>query len=115
MANIIRAAIVAAACLYLFTAGLMTQAQNAGAANDRVETIATLPSSANTENIAQGADGSFYVTGLPDRILYKISPNARVENLYTAPALSAFVAVATKTVDLFLVVVQPAYLRPTTL
>src|SRR5438477_13180403 len=80
MANIIRAAIVAAACLYLFTAGLVTQAQNAGAANDRVETIATLPSSANTENIAQGADGSFYVTGLPDRILYKITPNGRVEN-----------------------------------
>src|SRR5437667_3864473 len=93
MANIIRAAIVAAACLYLFRAGLVTQAQNAGAANNRVETIATLPSSANTENIAQGADGSFYVTGLPDRVLYKISPSGRGEHLYTAFSLSTFLGV----------------------
>src|SRR5438034_10330016 len=112
MANIIRAAIVAAACLYLFTAGLMTQAQNAGAANNRVETIATLPSSANTENIAQGADGSFYVTGLPDRVLYKITPNGRVENFYTAPSLSAFVGVATNKDEIVLGVFQRPYLRP---
>ncbi len=112
MANIIRAAIVAAACLYLFTAGLVTQAQNAGAANNRVETIATLPSSANTENIAQGADGSFYVTGLPDRVLYKITPNGRVENFYTAPSLSAFVGVATNKDEIVLGVFQRPYLRP---
>src|SRR5438445_13892001 len=114
MANIIRAAIVAAACLYLFRAGLVTQAQNAGAANNKVELVATLPSSANTENIAQGADGSFYVTGLPDRVLYKITPNGRVENFYTAASLSAFVGVARNKYENVLGVFQSPYLRPRT-
>ena len=112
MTNIIRAAIAAAAALYLFTAGLAVRAQNAAAANNKVEAIASLPSSANTENIAQGADGSFYVTGLPDRVLYKISPNGRVENFYTAPSLSAFVGVATNKDEIVLGVFQRPYLRP---
>ena len=112
MTNIMRAAIAAAAGLYLFTAGLAVRAQNAAAANNKVEAIASLPSSANTENIAQGADGSFYVTGLPDRVLYKISPNGRVESFYTAPSLSAFVGVATNKDEIVLGVFQRPYLRP---
>ena len=112
MPNVLRAAILAAASLCLFTAGRTGQAQNAAPANNKVETVAMLPSSANTENIAQGADGSFYVTGLPDRVLYKITPNGRVENIYTAPSLSAFVGVATNKDEIVLGVFQRPYLRP---
>ncbi|PYS04514.1 MAG: hypothetical protein DMG15_14805 [Acidobacteria bacterium] len=112
MANIFRAVILATAALCLSTAGLAAQTQNAAAANNKVEPVATLPSSANTENIAQGADGSFYVTGLPDRVLYKITPNGRVENFYTAPSLSAFVGVATNKDEIVLGVFQRPYLRP---
>ena len=112
MVNIIRAAIGATAGLYLFTAGLAVRAQNSASANNKVETVATLPSSKNTENIAQGADGSFYITGLPDRVLYKITPNGRVENFYTAPSLSAFVGVATNKDEIVLGVFQRPYLRP---
>src|SRR5438034_10522464 len=112
MANIFRAVILATAALCLSTAGLAAQAQNAAAANNKVETVASLPSSASTENIAQGADGSFYVTGLPDRVLYKISPNGRVENFYTAPSLSAFVGVAKNKDEIVIGVVQRPDLRP---
>ncbi len=112
MVNIFRAAIVAALALCLSASVFAVQPQNTPAGNNKVETVASLPSSANTENIAQGADGSFYVTGLPDRVLYKITPNGRVENFYTAPSLSAFVGVATNKDEIVLGVFQRPYLRP---
>ena len=108
-----RAAISVLVTLSAFSVAAGAQAQNAPAPNNKVETVATLPSSANTENIGQGPDGSFYVTGLPDRVLYKITPNGRVENLYTAPALSAFVGVASNNKDeIVLGVFQRPYQRP---
>src|SRR6266851_1934066 len=112
--KITRAAIVVMAILSVFPAAAGASGQNTPAANNKVETVATLPSSANTENIAQGADGSFYVTGLPDRVLYKITPNGRVENFYTAPSLSAFVGVATNKDEIVLGVFQRPFQRPNT-
>lgn len=71
------------------------QAQSAPATNSKVETMATLPSSEPTENICQTKDGNFYVTGINDRVLYKITPSGGVETFFTNPAVAAFVGVAT--------------------
>lgn len=50
---------------------------SAQSGSDRsVETVATFDSPGATENICQAADGSIYVTGMDDRIVWKISPNA---------------------------------------
>jgi hypothetical protein len=109
----IGAAIWAFVTLSAFSFAVGAVGQNAPAPNNKVETVATLPSSANTENIGQGPDGSFYITGLPDRVLYKIGANGRVENFYTAPSLSAFVGVATNNKDdIVLGVFQRPYQRP---
>jgi hypothetical protein len=80
--------------------------------NSKIEIVATLPAPRNTENIGQGDEGSFYVTSLDDRILWKISPNGIVEKFFSDPSLSAFVGVATDKDDIVLGVFQRPYLRP---
>ncbi len=72
-------------------------AQGAASSNEKVQTVATLTSSGNlaTENISQTADGSFYITALSDRILWKIHPDGKVEKFYTLPSAAAFLGVAT--------------------
>jgi hypothetical protein len=80
----------------LGTAGiLIAQGQNEAGASGKFEVAATLPSSGPTENICQTTDGSFYVTGIDDRILWKVSPNGMVDKFFTLPSVSALVGVAT--------------------
>ncbi len=96
--NMIRVAALLMVVFFLCTTiARFAQAQNAPAPanNPKVETVATLPSSGPTENICQTKGGNFYVTGIDDRVLYKISPTGTVEKFFTQPSLSAFVGVAT--------------------
>jgi sugar lactone lactonase YvrE len=96
--NMIRVAILLMLVIGVRTMNVQfAQAQNAPAPanNPKVETVATLPSSEPTENITQTKDGNFYVTGINDRVLYKITPSGGVEKFYGDPALAAFVGVAT--------------------
>lgn len=96
--NMIRVAILLTFVIGVFASSArLTRGQNAPAPanNPKVETVATLPSSGPTENICQTKDGNFFVTGIDDRVLYKISPSGTVEKFYTMPTLAAFVGVAT--------------------
>jgi hypothetical protein len=102
---------VGVACL--FTVALHAQvAPPSPVLNSKIETVATLPAPGNTENIAQGQDGSFYSTSLSERILWKVSPTGTVEKFFTEPSLSAFVGVATNKNEIVLGVFQRPYLRP---
>src|SRR5277367_5124608 len=86
------AILVTAICLSS-TSFLHAQVQGTPAMNSKIETVATLTAPGGAENIGQGPDGSFYVTGLADRILWKISPNGQVDKFFTSPAFTAFLGV----------------------
>ena len=106
-------ALVAASGCFCFLVAVHAQRRaNPAVWNSKIETVATLPAPRNTENIGQGNDGSFYVTSLDDRILWKITPGGMVENFFSDPSLSAFVGVATDKDDIVLGVFQRPYLRP---
>ena len=60
-----------------------------------VETVATFDSPRATENICQSPDGSIYVTGIDDRVVWKINPNRRIpEKLATVPSVAEVVGIA---------------------
>jgi hypothetical protein len=50
------------------------------------ETVATLPSTGATEGLCETSDGSFYVTGIDDQVLWKISSDGTVSKFSTLPA-----------------------------
>jgi sugar lactone lactonase YvrE len=93
---------------------LFTVALHAQVANSKIETVATLPAPGNTENIAQGQDGAFYITSLSERILWKVSSTGTVEKFFSEPSRSAFVGVAANKNEIVLGVFQRPYLRPNT-
>jgi sugar lactone lactonase YvrE len=94
------------------TTGLFAQAQNTPATNSRVETVATIPSSGPTENICQAKDGTFYVTGIDDRILWKINPSGTVEKFVEMPSLAGFLGVATNNKEILLISFGKPFRRP---
>jgi hypothetical protein len=99
--------------LFATTMSLSGQGQGAPTANSNVETVVTLPSNGRTENISQGPDGSFYITGLTDRILWKVTPKGQIERFFTMPSLTAFVGVATNKDEIVLGVFSRPFLHPT--
>jgi len=103
--------LVVAACLGTTVAG-PAQGQLTPALNNKVETVTTLPALGNTENIGQGPDGSLYITGMADRILWKVSPNGHVENFFSVPSLAAFLGVATNKNEIVLGAFQRPFRRP---
>ena len=105
------AILVVAACLGTTVAG-PAHGQLTPALNNKVETVTTLPALGNTENIGQGPDGSIYITGMADRILWKVSPNGHVENFFSVPSLAAFLGVATNKNEIVLGVFQRPFRRP---
>lgn len=87
-------------------------AQRAPQGDNTVETVVTLPSSGPTENLCQTADGSIYITGLDDKVLYKVSTDRRVEKFASFPAHAAIVGVAASNNELVLTVFTKPYRRP---
>lgn len=101
--------LVIGACL---VSSLFAQAQSAPPLNSKVETVLTLAAPGNTENIAQGPDGALYITGIMDRILWKVTPDGKAENFFASPSHAAFVGVAASKDEIILGVFQRPYLRP---
>jgi sugar lactone lactonase YvrE len=62
------------------------RAGNAPVGSGKMETVAILPSSGYTESLCQTPDGSIYVTGIDDRVIWKVSPNGQVEKFASTPA-----------------------------
>ena len=61
------------------------------------ETYATFPTSGATENITQGADGAIYVTGMDDKVVWRVTSDgmvSSVERFATIPGVAAVVGVA---------------------
>ena len=78
------------------------------ALDPRVESFATLPSAAATENIAQAPDGSIYVTGMDDKVLWKVTTSGQVEKFADVPGVNQVLGVAPSDNG----VVVTAFLRP---
>ena len=70
-----------------------TAAQSAGGADSRFETIATL-NVANTENIFEAEDGTFYVTGHQALNVLRITPDRKVDTFVTVPGLAHVLGIA---------------------
>lgn len=62
-------------------------AQTTPESSSAFETVATLPL-ADTENIFETADGSFYITGMDARSLVRVTPDRRVETFVTLPSVA---------------------------
>lgn len=90
----------------VFGTTFVGRAQNAP--DPRVETFATLPSAGATENIGQAADGSIYITGMDDKVLWKVTPAGQVEKFADVPGVAAVLGVAPADNG----VVATAFLRP---
>lgn len=88
------------------------QAQNASEENSRLETIVTLPSSGPTENLCQTADGTIYITGLEDQVLWRVSPDRRLDRFASFPEHTAIVGVAAGDNEFVLTVFRKPYRRP---
>jgi sugar lactone lactonase YvrE len=61
------------------------------------ETYATFPSPGATENITQGGDGAIYVTGMDDKVVWRVTSDGMVgsvEKFATVPGVAAVVGVA---------------------
>jgi hypothetical protein len=61
------------------------------------ETYATFPTSGATENITQGGDGAIYVTGMDDKVVWRVTSDgmvSSVEKFATIPGVAAVVGVA---------------------
>ena len=74
-------------------ATLPGRAQSAPEGTSKIETVAILPS-ADTENLCGTSDGSIYVTGLDDKVLWKVSPAGHVEKFFEWPSVAALIGVA---------------------
>jgi hypothetical protein len=85
--------------------------QGASPENNKLETVVTLPSSRPTENLTQTADGSIYITGLDDKVLYKVT-NGRLETFARFPDHAAIVGVAATGNDLVVTAFTKPYRRP---
>jgi hypothetical protein len=87
------AILVFGSCLCISTM-VAAQGQTAAPTNSKVETFATFPSSAGTENICQTADGTIYVTGIDERILWKIGTSGGVEKFASVPYMNSLLGVS---------------------
>jgi hypothetical protein len=61
------------------------------------ETYATFPTSGATENITQGGDGAIYVTGMDDKVVWRVTSDGMVgsvEKFATIPGVAAVVGIA---------------------
>lgn len=59
----------------------------------KVETVATLPGG-GSENLTQSADGAILITGMADKVVYKVSSDGRVEQFASIPEVAAVLGVA---------------------
>src|SRR5690348_5403809 len=79
--------VVSVSLLCLLTNNMMAADKDASAAGSSAfETVATLPSAGATEGLCETADGFFYVTGIDDQVLWKITPNGKVDKFAVVPA-----------------------------
>lgn len=88
------------------------QGRNVPQENSRLETLVTLPSNGPTENLCQTADGSIYITGLDDQVLWKVTPDRRLERFAPFPEHAAIVGVAAGNNEFVLTVFRKPYRRP---
>jgi len=61
------------------------------------ETYATFPTAGATENITQGGDGAIYVTGMDDKVVWRVTSDgmvSSVERFAAIPGVAAVVGVA---------------------
>jgi sugar lactone lactonase YvrE len=90
----------------------MLSGQTQGALDPRVEVFATLPSAAPTENIGEAPDGSIYVTGIDDHVVWKISPQGQVEKFSDIPSVAAVLGVAPSDRAIVVTAFQRPFRRP---
>ena len=64
------------------------------AADGDVETFSTIDSPGDTENICQSADGVIFVTGMVDRVVWRINSHGTVEKFATVPEVAMVIGVA---------------------
>lgn len=94
------------------TISVSAQERTTPAASSQFETAVTLPSAGPTENLCQTPDGSIYITGIDDRILWKISPKGDVEKFATIPSMVAILGVAPYKGGFVLTAFQKSFRRP---
>jgi sugar lactone lactonase YvrE len=85
--------------LSVLAAGILSSAgglegQTKRAPERTVETVATVPSAGTTESLCETPDGSIYITGMDDKVIWKVRPGGRLERFADFPALGAVIGVA---------------------
>jgi sugar lactone lactonase YvrE len=79
------------------------------------ETVVTLPSAGGTENIAEGSDGALYVTGIDDKVVWKVTHDGRagtVTEFAKIPTVAAVVGVAASTDGVVVTVFGTPFRKP---
>jgi sugar lactone lactonase YvrE len=93
------------------TQGIVGQAQSEP--GSRIETVATIGSSGPTENICQRPDGSIYVTGIDDHVVWKVSPHATTAQKFaTVPAVALVIGVAPTKDGVVVTAAERTFRRP---
>ena len=82
---------------YLLIAASVVSATSVLAQQAEYETFATFPTSGGTENIVEGSDGAIYVTGIDDKVVWRVTPDGTVGSVATfatIPNVAAVVGIA---------------------
>ena len=88
------AATMAAATVPVYTVGPALQGA-ASQVSSEFETVVTLPSPApDTENLFEAPDGSIYITGMDAKVVWKVTPDRRVDTFASVPSVAYVVGVA---------------------
>ena len=88
------------------------EGQSKSAPARTVETVATLPWAGTTESLCETPDGSIYITGMDDKVIWKVSPGGRLEKFADFPALGAVIGVAASRDGLVITAVTRPLRRP---
>jgi sugar lactone lactonase YvrE len=86
--------------------------QDSASNTTAMETFATIPSAAATENICQGEDGAFYVTGSEDRVVWRIDSAGKVSKFAGIPSMNLILGVASYDGGLVLTAFRNPVRRP---
>jgi hypothetical protein len=91
---LIGAAITAAVTVSVYAVGPALQSA-ASQVSSAFETVVTLPLPApDTENLFEAPDGSIYITGMDAKVVWKVTPDRRVDTFATVPSVAFVVGVA---------------------
>ena len=103
-----RLRIAGAAIVVALTAAAAPASKGTGALNatqltppapaGEFEIVTTFPTAGATENLTQGGDGAIYVTGMDDKVVWRVKPDGMagsVEKFATIPGVAGVVGVAT--------------------